>query len=59
MVFGVNLAQGLDMNGRTRDNTGNDISKQLEIVKQLKDALDCGILTQEEFDAKKKEVLGL
>lgn len=31
----------------------------LEKVKQLKGLLDCGILTQEEFDAKKCKLLGL
>lgn len=31
----------------------------LEKVKQLKELLDCGILTQEEFDAKKCKLLGL
>lgn len=32
---------------------------QIETVKKLKELLDAGILTQEEFDAKKKSVLGL
>lgn len=32
---------------------------QIETVKKLKALLDAGILTQEEFDAKKKQVLGL
>lgn len=31
----------------------------LEKVKKLKELLDCGVLTQEEFDAKKRELLGL
>ncbi|WP_294160329.1 SHOCT domain-containing protein [uncultured Collinsella sp.] len=31
----------------------------LEKVKKLKELLDCGVLTQEEFDSKKKELLGL
>lgn len=31
----------------------------LEKVKKLKELLDCGILTQEEFDSKKRELLGL
>ena len=31
----------------------------VEALKQLKDLLDAGILTQEEFDAKKKQLLGL
>ena len=28
-------------------------------LKQLKELLDSGIITQEEFDAKKKQILGL
>lgn len=34
-------------------------SNPVEQVKQLKELLDMGILTQEEFDKKKKELLGL
>jgi hypothetical protein len=33
--------------------------EQIETLKKLKDLLDAGILTQEEFDAKKKEIMGL
>lgn len=32
---------------------------QLESLKKLKELLDAGILSQEEFDAKKKQILGL
>lgn len=32
---------------------------EAEQLKQLKDLLDAGILTQEEFDAKKRQILGL
>lgn len=32
---------------------------EAELLKRLKDLLDAGVLTQEEFDAKKKQVLGL
>lgn len=35
----------------------NDIP--LNELKKLKELLDCGIITQEEFDAKKKQLLGL
>ena len=31
----------------------------IEEIKQFKDLLDTGIITQEEFDKKKKELLGL
>lgn len=33
--------------------------EQVETLKKLKDLLDMGVLTQEEFDAKKREVLAL
>lgn len=33
--------------------------EQIEALKKLKELMDAGILTQEEFDAKKKEVMGL
>ncbi|HCB29106.1 MAG TPA: hypothetical protein DEP40_12660 [Enterococcus sp.] len=31
----------------------------IEEIRQYKELLDAGILTQEEFDAKKKELLGI
>ena len=54
MLFGMNMAQGLNMVGGTNSNS---VDQQLETLKKLKDALDSGILTQEEFETKKKEVL--
>ncbi|NMM94261.1 SPFH domain-containing protein [Bifidobacterium oedipodis] len=35
------------------------LTEQLDAVQKLKELLDAGILSQEEFDAKKKEILGL
>lgn len=43
-----------DVNIQT--NTGND---NLEQIKKLKEMLDSGIITQDEFDTKKKQLLGL
>jgi membrane protease subunit (stomatin/prohibitin family) len=37
----------------------SSIDSQVETLKKLKELLDAGILTQEEFDAKKRQVLGL
>ncbi|MBO5652993.1 MAG: SHOCT domain-containing protein, partial [Clostridia bacterium] len=34
-------------------------SSNAEELKKYKDLLDAGIITQEEFDAKKKQLLGL
>ena len=39
--------------------TENSKVSAMEELKQLKELLDMGILTQEEFDAKKKQLLGL
>ena len=60
MLFGMNLAQG--MTPRGEGATGASIlplDEQIEAVKQLKELLDEGVLSQEEFDAKKKEIMGL
>ena len=35
------------------------VDGQIETLKKLKDLLDTGIITQEEFDAKKKQIMGL
>lgn len=49
----------------TATNIANNFSapqqeeKQFENIKQLKELLDSGIITQEEFEAKKKQLLGL
>ena len=42
----------------TRKLAGRDVNV-VEEMKKYKELLDAGILTQEEFDAKKKEILGL
>ena len=34
------------------------LSEQVSLLKDLKELLDLGVLTQEEFDAKKKEIMG-
>ena len=38
---------------------GPSFDQRAEMVKKLKELLDAGILTQDEFDAKKRDVLGL
>lgn len=46
---------------QTNNNTATSMSYdvQIETVKKLKELLDAGVLTQEEFDTKKKEILYL
>lgn len=70
MLFGMNLASALSPQNATFASAPQDsqqqtqgesqsLNEQIETVKKLKDLLDAGILSQEEFDAKKREVLGL
>lgn len=56
MIFGMNMSQNL---GGTAGARISSVDQQMETVKKLKEALDAGILTPEEFNAKKREVLGL
>lgn len=60
MLFGMNLAQ--DLTARGEGATGApplSLNEQIEAVKQLKELLDGGVLSQEEFEAKKREIMGL
>lgn len=60
MLFGMNLAQG--MTPRGEGVTGQptlSLDDQIEAVKQLNELVDAGALSQEEFEAKKKEIMGL
>jgi hypothetical protein len=58
------MAAGAAMANRNKNNAddagqdvgGDDVTAQLQELKNLKDQ---GIITQEEFDAKKKQILGL
>lgn len=64
MLFGMNLAQSLDpQNASSPSSQGypsaTSLDDQIETLKKLKDLLDLGILSQQEFDAKKREILGL
>ncbi len=57
MLFGMNFAQGL--NSKAGVNESVDFDTKIEQVKKMKELLDAGILTQEEFNIKKKELMGL
>lgn len=74
MLFGLGLAGGLNPQNASQTqvvqaNQANasqqtpaaatSLDDQVETLKKLKELVDMGILTQEEFDAKKKQVLGL
>lgn len=64
MLFGMNLTQSLNpQNASTPSSqdspSATSLDDQIETLKKLKDLLDLGILSQQEFDAKKREILGL
>ena len=53
-----------DIIKETRSNSSDKkeqltYEEQIDALNKMKALLDAGILTQEEFDAKKKEILGL
>lgn len=57
IVMGMNLAQGMNpLNGQTTNASSNNSFIQITEFKKL---LDAGIITQDEFNIKKKELLGL
>lgn len=57
----MNMAQNIGPQGQPSSNPSSSMSfdKQIETLKKLKELVDMGVLTQEEFDAKKKEIMGL
>ena len=63
MLLGMNMAQGVaqnvGQNAETKPTNTMSYDEQIANVKKLKELLDEGIITQEEFDAKKKEIMGL
>jgi membrane protease subunit (stomatin/prohibitin family) len=57
MIFGMNIAQAIGNNAQPKNSMSFD--EQIETLKKLKELLDAGILTQEEFDNKKREIMGM
>ncbi|QBO35758.1 SPFH domain-containing protein [Periweissella cryptocerci] len=57
MMFGMNMAQNLGNNAEQK--SGMTFDQQIDALKKLKELLDANILSQDEFDAKKKEIMGL
>lgn len=58
LIFGMNMAQGLGTNGEVKANNMT-VEKQMEVLKNMKELLDTGVLTKEEFEIKKKELMHL
>jgi len=61
MIFGMNMAQNIGPQGQPAASplAAMSFDEQIETLKKLKELVDMGVLTQEEFDAKKKEIMGL
>lgn len=59
MVYGINFTNGLNPNNAQTTGNGMSLDEQIKTVAKLKELCDAGVLTQTEFDAKKREVLGL
>lgn len=61
-IYGVLNNLLVDRQKEKTQNTGTTIvqnSDEADKLKKFKDLLDSGVITQEEFDAKKKQLLGL
>ena len=60
MLFGMNMAQRVNPNGEIKPNQSSmSFDEQIETLKKLKELVDMGVLSQDEFDIKKKEIMGL
>jgi membrane protease subunit (stomatin/prohibitin family) len=61
MILGMNLAQVLNPENAASVSPKPTLSfdEQIDAVKKLKDLMDAGILSQDEFTIKKKEIMGL
>lgn len=60
MLFGMNMAQNVSPTGEVKSAQPTmTFDEQIEAVKKLKELVDMGILSQEDFDKKKKEIMGL
>lgn len=61
MLFGMNMAQNIRSQGQpvATQSSAMSFDEQIETLKRLKELVDMGVLTQAEFDAKKKEIMGL
>lgn len=61
MLFGMAMAQNIGLQGQPSSvpSTSMSFDEQIETLKKLKELVDMGVLTLQEFDAKKKEIMGL
>lgn len=63
MVLGMNMAQNMGAtvgsNAEVKQQPAMSFEEQIETLKKLKELVDMGVLTEAEFNAKKKEIMGL
>ncbi|MGL5550281.1 MAG: SPFH domain-containing protein [Culicoidibacterales bacterium] len=62
MLFGMNFANAINpMTAQNNQKTETTLTfdEQIAAVTKLKDLLDLGVLSEEEFNKKKKEIMGL
>lgn len=59
MILGMNMAQNVSTNAEMKQKSPMSFDEQVESLKKLKELLDMGILSQKEFDEKKKEIMSL
>lgn len=61
MVLGMGMVQGMNPQtvAPTESQATMSLDEQIEALKKLKELQDAGILTEDEFNAKKKEIMGL
>ncbi len=58
LIMGMNMAQAIGTNAEVKRNSMS-FDQQMDALKKLKELLDAGILTEDEFNFKKKEIMGL
>ena len=58
LIFGMGLSSNLGQQAQ-QHTYEMSFDQQIEAVKKLKELLDEGILTEDEFNTKKKEIMGL
>jgi len=65
MVLGMGMVQGMNPQNAAPSNSQPEVKptmsvdQQIEAVKKLKELMDAGILSEDEFNMKKKEIMGL
>ena len=60
IIMGMNMAQALNPNASQKQESSSiSFDQQIEALKKLKDLVDAGILSEDEFNTKKKRDYGI